>query len=239
MPLTGYDDEQIGALAKQAPDALIISMMSNLKLADRLRRLLPNDRLVLGMITLAGFKTPLQGASIEQAGQAWWFPPGAPTYFEGKNAVQAAKALRRGGAPAKAGKGVVKRTSLGSSVLIPTIAALELCGWSFAELRNSDTRHLLGAAIREIQVTLKTELGGAGPLVLARHPWALGLGLRLAHRLPPFNLEEFFASHFSKVGAQTEVMLSNWCDQGRTNGNDITHVDQLLSALKEKRSEAQ
>ena len=238
MPLTGYDDEQIQALAERAPKALIITMMSNLHLAGRLRRLLPEHRLVLGMITLAGFPTPLDGSPIKDVGQAWWFPPGAPTFFEGQNAASAARALRQGGAPAKAGKGVVKRTSLGSSVLIPCIAALELDKWSFAHLRKSETRHLLGATIREVQAILKGPVGGAGPLAIARHPWALCLALTFAHRLPPFDLQAFFACHFQKVGAQTEVMLEDWIRQGRAAHKATQSIEGLLAALREKRLES-
>jgi 2-dehydropantoate 2-reductase len=236
VPLTGLDDDQVTALAQRAPKATIITMMSNLSVRQRLLALIEPERLVFGLITLTGFQAPLPGAAPVSRGEAWWFPPGGPTLFSGARAGRAVAALRAGSAPAKSAKDVVRRTSMASAVLIPMIAGLELSGWSLRALRRSTELGRVGAAIAAIHAALGAEFGGGPGLIgLARHPALLRLVLWGAVKVPPFDLEVFFEKHFTKVGAQTEVMLADWIDRGRQAQKDITAIEELLQRLRAAR----
>jgi hypothetical protein len=229
MPLTGFDPDQAAALADHAEDALLVTMMSNLAIHDQLVGRIEPERLVFGMITLAGF--------AQGRGQAWWFPPFAPTGFSGAQASAPVAALRAGGAPAAVVDDVVHRSATGSSVLIPLIAGMELADWSFARLATGAAGGLAGRAVAQAQAVLGAELGrGVGLAWLGRFVRLLAAGAWLLRRVPPFDLQQFFATHFTKVGAQTEVMLGDWAERGRRAGHPVEALDELVAALRAQRS---
>jgi len=228
---TGWLPEMIAAVG----DATVVALQPGLEDRDVLLAHIPEAQLVAGVITLQSFHAPLPGGKTVEPGMAWWFPPFSPIPLGGEATVvrKTAAILKKGGCPAAA-KPNQEVTAVGaSSVMMPIIAALESADWSFAKLRSTSALALGCDAARQCAAVVAQARGRSAPLFVALvRPWLLGLVLRAAPLVMPFNLERFFEYHFTKVGAQTRLMLATYVRRGGEMKLPTERVEELRGLLR-------
>ncbi|GAA2650310.1 hypothetical protein GCM10010412_016000 [Nonomuraea recticatena] len=194
---------------------------------DTLAGVWPRESIVQVTPTLLAYQAPLE-AEVPGQGVAYWVPPGSAMGAAGARAPQVIDALRRGGARVrrvrKAGSGEVA-----AARMVPYIAAIESAGWSLRAVR----RRLGGAAAasREAVAVTAAQHGGRPPLSVPA--WAVGLALRALPLLTPFDLQRYLEAHFTKVGAQTRLMLDGWIADGAARALPVTHLAALRGSLPE------
>ena len=186
-----------------------------------LTRTWPAEQIIQVMPTLLAFQTPLPGQAGEP-GIAYWTPPGAALGVFGAEprAQQVIAALRAGGAHARrtrrAGAGDIT-----AARMMPYIAALEKAGWSIAATGYARAAR----ASREALAIAAAPHGRRAPLAIPA--WAAALALRVLPLLVPFDLPRYLEAHFTKVSAQTRLMLDGWIAEGAARGLPVTHLTEL------------
>jgi 2-dehydropantoate 2-reductase len=220
-----------------AGGATVISLLPGLRDRDALLGFVPAERLGIGLITFSSWHAPLAGEALPEPGMAWWNPPMTPNLFEGPGAEAVVTALRRGGAPAAVGS-ATRAAALGSSLLVPIVAAMEVAGWSFAGLRGDRPAALAAAASQEA-LTISAAHGGfgTGPHRLAANLTAIRLLTWLAPLLTPMDFEVFLRVHFSKVGVQTMLALDTWITEGERRRLPVSGLQALRAALAQARAD--
>lgn len=214
--------------------AVVVCLQPGLDSQRRLEEHVPSERLVMGMISLVAYQSPLpagEDPSLPEA-VAYWFPPLSPSPFSGERREEVVAALRAGGCPAKTVPDAALPAALGSAFLMPHLVALELSDWRLSELRSSGRLAEASAASREALEIVRTEAGTRpSPLRLAMRPWLTGALVCAAPHLAPFPLEPYLAYHFSKVGDQTRAMMARYVELGRARGLSTAALEGLLAAL--------
>jgi len=214
-------------------DAVIVNFTPGLEDRAYLLARLPEERVVSGMIPFISYQAPLPGESLAE-GVAFLLPPGSPIALSGPEAAAraAAEALSKGGCPARVVPNVPATTSMASAVMMPHIAALEIAGWSFAELRRGSLLAETAEAAAEFLAIAAAYHGVEPPGSLkALRPWVMKAGLSLAPHLMPFDLEVYLRYHFTKVGDQTRAMLARNIEIGRGRGLGVAALERLLERL--------
>jgi 2-dehydropantoate 2-reductase len=207
VPTDALDDGWLGALATS--QARLVYLQPGAQVRARLERFFAPERLTAGGIGMASWQTPLPGESSPEPGVGYYLTSFAPSLFTGPAAPDVVARLRRGGCPARRHPDARRAVALSSSLLLPQIVALETAGWSLAA-RNA-VGALAARACREALALTARELGIRAPL---SRPFLRGPVFRfvfwLARRLAPFDLERYLAYHFTKVRAQTRLLLERW-----------------------------
>ena len=193
-----------------ARGSLVVNLVPGDRAAALLTEHLPADLLVHGMISLVAWAAPLPGERLDGAGVRVWYPLGSPSPFSGPRAAEVVALLRQGGCPATVAPDTAWAGAAGSTVLLPTMFALELAGWSFARWR-AETAALGASASREALAAVSQRYKRS-PWVyrLLGQTWVLSLVSRLARVAAPVDLEVYFRVHFSKIGVQTRMALAEW-----------------------------
>lgn len=230
VPSTGLDDAALEHIASSTAgsSALVVDLSPGLD--QRSLRIVGRERLVDGLIPFIAYQTPLPGVAAEAGrspGIAYWLPPFLPTSLSSPRAAQAAAALRAGGMRARVVKDAEVQRGLGSALLMSVIATLEVSGWSLQECR----RRLDGAADEATRAMARRHGVSRGPLALVTAPRLLALGLWLAERVAPLPLEPYLRYHFTKVAAQTRVMMRGFLETAAATGVDAPHLRALAAAL--------
>ncbi len=231
MSYAGLKGGWFESLLHEVGDATIVSLVpsggARAWLAERVRE----DRLVHGMITLLAYPSPLPGEDLPP-GTAFWFPPFSPSPFSGDRARAKpfVDLLTRGGQPARWSGPTRASSDLTTCFLMPLLASLEVEGWSFDKLAKSPLLSLACDGGRDAMQIVCADRGGPPTLsVWALHPFVVRGIMRTARLLAPVNLEAFFQLHFTKVGAQTRLILDEWIAQAEQAGMNC----QKLIALRE------
>lgn len=230
---TALVDAWLDALARATPEATWVTLQPGLEDRALLLRYVPPSRLVSGLIGFSAWGAPLPGQEGPK-GLGYWFPPGVPCRFSGPEpAVDAiVDALARAGLPASASADAARDGALGSALLNPTMAALEVAGWTFSAWRHDPVSRLGAAAAREaLAVAGATHEVATWPLALLARRRVFSLVLRLAPMLAPMPLETFFRVHFGKVGDQTRAMLATWIRVGEARGLRVDALRALLGRM--------
>ena len=154
-------------------------------------------------------------------------PPLVATSLSGPRAAHAAAALRAGGMRARMVKDAEVQRGLGSALLMSVIATLEVSGWSLAACR----RRLDGAADEATRAMAKKHGVSRGPLGLVTSPAVLALALRAAEVVAPLPLEPYLRYHFTKVGAQTRMMMKGFLETATAVGVNAPQLHALAAAL--------
>lgn len=228
VPSTGLDDAALAAIAQATGDALVVDLSPGLD--SRSLRLVGRERLVDGLIPFIAYQSPLPGVAAEAArapGIAYWLPPLVGTSLSGPRAADAAAALRAGGMGARVVKDAEVQRGLGSALLMSVIATLEVSGWSLAACR----RRLDGAADEATRAMAKKHGVSRGPLALVTSPAVLALALRAAEVVAPLPLEPYLRYHFTKVGAQTRMMMKGFLETATAVGVNAPQLRALAAAL--------
>ena len=166
---------------------------------------------------------------VPAPGIAYWMPPGTVTQVSGSpdRARPVVAALRAGHMRARY-SGQTGSGELAAALMMPYIAALQAAGWSLPALRAQ-----LGPPTEASSeaVAVVTALSGANPPRLRPPAWLVGLVLRLLPRLTPFDLARYLQAHFTKVAAQTRLMLDGWIAEGESHQLPVTRLRELRHAL--------
>lgn len=239
---TALKGEWLEDLCARIGDATLVSLQPGLEDIERVSAAYPPAKIVLGMITLISYQSPLPGEHLRE-GVAYLLPPGAPIPFSDlmptshavlqRRAHAVADALQQGGCPAKVDPKTAQLAAFAAAVVVPVVAALETAGWSFTRLRKGPAMELASTAAREAQHTVSAHLNANPPLPLrlARRSEFLGLALRMGARMMPFDLEVYLEYHFTKVGAQTRQILDNYIELGAQNEQSTRSLSILRDLL--------
>lgn len=223
----------LGSLLEAARDATIVSLQPGLDDRALLLERVPEERLVSGLIAYLAWLAPLPGQTGPK-GMAYWFPPFAKSRFSGPEAAVdlAVDTLQRGGCPASRSRDVSRESAQGSAVLLTTIAALEVAGWTFRTWRGHPVSRLGAAAAREALAIAAAYHGARpGPIRWLAKRGPLALLSRLAPLAMPLPVETYLRVHFTKVGDQTREALRTWIAAGAARGLQTEALTRLLEQL--------
>ena len=212
-------------------DASLVAMMPGMQVRRLLDEVIPRERVVDGLIGMVAYPAPLPGETFDPPGVAYVLPRLSATKFSGADPTRVdavANALRAGGAPVGVVQDARVSLALSSSVMMPMIVALEGAGWSLRELRRGDGLQLAGAAAREAMGLVAAELEVSPPWYrsLIRRP-LLSLITRVAPWLSPFDTEVYLRAHFTKIRAQTQMMIRGYVASGAKLGLQATSIAEL------------
>lgn len=201
-------------LAVFSADTPLLSWTPDFRDREKLQRLFSGP-IQHGLIGLSSFHTPLPGTTEPGEGFGYFLPPRAAILDNSSVGKEAAAILRAGGLPAAVVKDLVWLAARSTALMVPSIAALELAGWSLARYRQDNWVDCGCSASREATVIAAAYLD-RNPGVAARlpQPVLMRTASWLAPMVMPFPLEIFLQSHFSKVGEQTRLMLDHWIEEG-------------------------
>lgn len=197
---------------------------------------LPAAQTVSAMIPFLSWWAPLSpGDPVPDGPQMCvWHPPLMSTPLSGPlDRVLDIKALlEAGGLGTRITPNAAAQGALGSAVLLPTIAGLEVVDWRLDGLRRRSTLKGVLAAIHEARAIAGRIHGvpvGTGALL---RPLLFQVVAWLAPRVAPLDLETYLRVHFTKVGAQTRASLAALVETGRTAGQSTTALARLHDALR-------
>jgi hypothetical protein len=207
------------------------------------------EALVYGAIALVSYAAPLPGETrFPVPGTAYWLPPLARSPFSGPRDLQGpardrnrarvsevVAALRRGGLPAMRHPDVERALALLSAIGMTYLTALERAGWSPRTLRESELLPLCARALRESIAIVRA--GGNQPppgVSIVARPRLLALLLWIGARLAPFPLDRYLQQHFTKVGAQTRLIVARILAQGEAAGAQAPALAQLAAELPQR-----
>ncbi len=80
------------------------------------------------------------------------------------------------------------------------------------------------ARAEAVQIAASHTKGNASAVLPLLRPMLFKLLLPVAARLTPFDLETYLKVHFTKVGAQTRMMMRTYVDLGRSAGLPVEHL---------------
>ncbi len=183
------------------------------------------EHLVDGLISLVSYHSPLDGEPADTpAGTTYWFPPASPCLLSGSARVDdVVAALERGGMPARRHPDVPRMSAFPNAAFMVYLTALEAAGWSLSALLRGEA---LARAVRGAREGLAVAALSAGeaPLALSllvTRGWLLRVGLWFATRAAPFPIETYLRAHFTKVGAQTRLILDSLIARGAAAGLSV------------------
>ncbi len=188
--------------------------------------------IVRGLIPFMAWHAPLPGEVFDPPGLAIFQPPLTPAPFSGPlvPCKEIVALLEAGGQPAVVARDVDSQTALGSNLLLPLMATLEIGGWTFAGFRRNVG---LGASATRSALRIAAHsLGQAPPwwtnLVRAPILWVLSF---FAPFFVPVDLETYLRVHFTKVGGQTREALELVVSLGQSGGLPVAPLQALAQAL--------
>ncbi|GIW71783.1 MAG: hypothetical protein KatS3mg102_1325 [Planctomycetota bacterium] len=193
------------------------------------------ERVLFGLITFLAWPGPLGGEGLPEPGICYWVPPLVPTLLQGPAPPVAAAlgALRRGGLPARAARGVVQQAALSAAMVSTGVAALELAGWRFGALVRGPWLGLGRRAAREAVAIAAGYYGRRPPRLVPQlfQPWLVRALMPLVRWVVPFDMERYLQVHFSKVGRQTRQHLERLIAEGRRQGLPAGALQELHRRL--------
>lgn len=220
--------EQLAVFDSETP---LISWTPDFRDGEKLAKLYKGP-IQYGLIGLISFHTPLPGTSSPGEGFGYLLPPRSAMLDNSRPGQQAAALLRAGGLPAVALKDLPWVGARSTALMIPSISALELAGWSLKAVRSGPWLNIACAAAREATVISAAYLGReAGMAAKLPQPLLMNVITRLAPKVMPFPLEVYLQYHFSKVGVQTRLMLDHWIEEGHRRGLPTDSLQALRSGL--------
>lgn len=231
---SGSLDAALAAVARDAGSSLVC-MLPGMPVRALLDQHLPRERVVDGMIGVIAYQAPLPGERFDPPGIAYVLPRFSPSQFSGPDAARVRAVtdlLRAGGCPVGVVDDARVSVALSSCLMMPMVVALEGAGWQMAALREGDWLTLAAGAAREALAVVGAELGVSPPWFrpLVRRP-LLSLISRAAPWLAPFDAEVYLERHFTKVGAQTRLMMRGYLDSATERGLPSAHIATLAERV--------
>ncbi len=236
IPSTGLRGDWFEPFASALGDATLVSLSPALKDREFVGQFLPSESVGWGLITSVSYPAPLPGEEVSEPGTAYWFPPMAPAIFQGpsEGIDPLVSVLSKGGMASKRTSDVAEKAAFGSAVLMPTIAVMELKGWSFAAMRGDRAAmKLLHAGIQETLESVEHALGSTRPFPTRMlSPMILSGGTRMANMVSPFDMEVYLQVHFTKVGDQTRLFFHDYLEQRQAHDLESPALTEILEGLK-------
>lgn len=236
VPSDGLRAPWFGDLAKRlGEEATLVSLAPSPGDREFILHHWPAGRLVSGLITSISYPAPLPGERVSEPGTAYWLPPFTPAPFEGpvEHVAPVVEVLRRGGMPAREQRGMTRKAAYANIVLMAMVAELQSAGWSLRALRSRSHLARMHGAIREGVTIVSFRQGTPIPIPLrALSRFSLRLLAALAPRVTPFDLETYLRVHFTKVGAQTRMILAEYLAAAGEAGLDAANLRELAGALE-------
>ncbi len=211
-------------LLERMPSVKILSLTPGMKDKSWLKEKFPHREWCFGLISFVAWQHPIHKADQVEACRTtihYWKPPLSSLLFEGLS-DHSHRILRMGGMKTKEKKELSFSTAMGSSLLLTSMACLELKEWSLLHLRSRESRVFLSACIAEAQRVVMSYFGSSAFFFpILSHPIFLYWILFWAPKCTPFPLEEYLQYHFTKVSPQTREILKTW----------VEHADELDIAV--------
>ncbi len=221
----------VAELVQATGDATWVMLQPSPDDQDWLLQWVPPGQLISGMIPFISFHAPLKSGEALGPGTAYWFPPLTPGPFSGppERLAQVVQVLRAGRYPAQRHRDAARAAAIPSAVLIAFVDALEAAGWSFERFLSRESLARFQEAAREAVRIAAWRVGMSASAVLPLlRPALFRLLLPLASRAAPFDLETYLRVHFTKVGAQTRLMLRTYVALGTKAGLPIQTLQASL-----------
>lgn len=239
MSSAALEPEWLRALAAHVGDAALISLQPDPADHALIEAVLSErsparaaSPLVRGNVGFIAFDAPLPEQGWARArGTAFWFPPLSRSIFSGPPAAVAAllAPLRRGGLPAGRVANVSRSMAFPNALGMTYLLALEACGWSIDALRADPLLITCQRALREAIAIVRRREGGAPVGVgLVTRTRLVAWGFGLAAHVVPFPLLAFVQRHFTKVAAQTHLIVQRLVAEGERSGLVTANLRELL-----------
>ena len=217
-------------LAGATGEATWVMLQPALEDREWLLRQVPAERLVSGVIPFLSFSAPLKAGDEPHAGTAFWFPPLSRGLLSGPpgRLEPLLRTLRAGGYRAARHRDAARAVAVPSAVLTAFVAGLEAAGWRFSRLLQPEHLHRTHPAAREAARIAAVHTGSSSAALLLLLRRGLFRLLPVAARFVPFDLEAYLRVHFTKVRAQTQLMLEEYVALGREAGLPVANLEALL-----------
>jgi Ketopantoate reductase PanE/ApbA len=192
----------------------------------------PADQVVLAAPLFLAFPGPPADPGHPDTMTSYWTPPGAAWQVNGtgERASAVVEALRQGGLKVKATQ-VHGAAEMFAAAVIPLAAQAEAAGWSLRAVRRD--LGAASAAASEAAGIVAAVHGAKPPPAIARSTTGMRVALSAMSLLAPFDLGRYLRFHFTKVGAQTRLMLDDLIGEGAARGLSVTHLRELRAGLKD------
>ncbi len=232
---TAMKGDWVRELAARRGAATVVLFQTGTSARSELDALLPPEARVAGMIPFLAWWNPLApgGASADRPHMCVWHPPGMATPLSGAiDRVEAIAALlRAGGLRARVLANATALGAMGSAVLLPAIAGLEVHDWRLTTLtRRPNLSPVIDAIVEAQGITARLHTVRAPPAWLLQPLW-IALLVRLIPTLAPLDLETYLQVHFTKVGAQTAAALAELRATALVQGVQAPALARLHNAL--------
>ncbi|HEX9676923.1 MAG TPA: 2-dehydropantoate 2-reductase N-terminal domain-containing protein [Anaerolineales bacterium] len=234
VPSTALREDLLVPLNAAIGEATLVTIQPGLEDLSVILLHVDESQVVAGMVSFVSYRAPLPGGAVPRPGIAYWFPPLLATPFSGsaERARGVVDWLRRGGLPARLHPDVPTLAAFVVATQMCLTAGLECVDWSFSRFRQSPLLLASYAAFREA-MRVAGAYHSAEPPLLLRHlrPAMIRTLLRLAARRRPFDLERFIAQHYTKLHAQTRLLIAAYIEQGRQRQLPTAALEELLQLL--------
>ncbi len=236
---TALQGDWVADLARARGDATVVAFQTGTASKDQLSAHVPIDAIVSAMIPFIAWWSPLSPSEPTPDGPHMqvWHPPGMATPLSGplERVHDIERLLLQGGLSVEVIANAAARGAMGSSVLLPTIAGLEVAGWDLTTLTRKNHLNGVLAAISEAQRIASHLHGVSPPPTWMMRPWLIALLARMAPRVAPFDLPTYLRVHFTKVGAQTAASLTDLEARGAALGWPTPALTALRTNLEATR----
>lgn len=234
LPSTALETDWVAERLAELPSGTpVVSWTPDVRDRGRLASLYDGP-ILQGVIGFLSFQSPLPGTEMTQQGFGYVLLPAASAVLEDvPQGERAAAWLRDGGLPARTHSDLAWLAACGAAVMICTVAALELNGWSLVRLRRSDDLALAHRAAVEA-IRASASAAGRQPGLAIRLPYRTMLRafLTVAPLVSPLPLEAYLRFHFSKVSPQTRLMLDSWLAIARRQDQQAPTLEMLRRRLE-------
>ncbi len=233
LPSNAMRGELAARVLASVGQATVVCLQPDLEDADYVRKHVPAEQVVQGLITFISFQSPLPGCTGPE-GIAYYLPPLAPGLFggEAQRAGAVVAALQAGGMTAKAVPDFNRAAAGAPAMMQPLIAALEVNEWHLAGFTASSIFGVGLAASREALAVAEKHAGADARLFKPLlSPLAWKLLLPLIRQLLPFDLESLLRYHYGKVRTQSLLMLDSYIRLGWRHGLPMPALERLRRQL--------
>ncbi|MCA9525285.1 MAG: ketopantoate reductase [Myxococcales bacterium] len=231
MSSTALKGPWLEPLLAAAGEATVVSLQPGLEDVAYLLARMPVDRLVRGLIPMISYQAPLPGQHVDPPGVAFWWPAAKNPFSGPRDRLRGViDLLNHGGWASKGVPDVTPQLALGSGLMNPVMAGLELSGWKFKAFGRGEGSRLAARAMK--QTAAIAAPGRARVLVwLMARRTTLRLILWLGERLLPLPLEVYLGYHFTKVGDQTRAQLASFIEKGVAASKPVDAIRALADRL--------
>lgn len=242
VPTDLLDQALLADVANAAPSATIVVLAPGHFVRRKVEAAVASRRAVFGSIGMISYVSPLEGSqdAREQKTPAGICYALSATKFSGvmeRRALQAVSALRAGGCPTDLTADATTEVAFGSAFLMPIVATLELAGWSMKEFASAEHASLAASAIEEaLNITSALTKLPKPAFTGLLSQWPLAIAARLAPVFMPLDIESFLRVHFTKVGAQTKLLLDTTIRDGEARALPVDSLRELVKSLERARA---